>query len=339
MKLIVQIPCLNEEQTIGETIADIPREIAGVDEVQILIIDDGSTDDTVKAAREAGAHHIVSFAQNRGLAAAWSAGIEAALRLGADVIVNTDADNQYGGECIPDLVRPIVAREADMVVGARPIDEIEEFSWAKRRLQRLGSWVVRKVSATDISDATSGFRAYSRAAAMGLTVVSDFTYTHETLIQAGRSGLAVAEVPIRTNPTTRESRLFRSIPEYIRRSVGTILRIYALYQPGVFFNIVGAVFAGLGVLLGIRYLYFMAIGEGTGHVQSVIVGAMLVMVGALSVVVGVLADLIGANRKLVQDTLQRVKELQLMSENERRSREAVPPSRTSEAPERGEDAR
>ncbi len=311
MKLIVQIPCLNEEQTIGETIADIPRQIDGIDEVEVLVINDGSTDNTVEAAREAGADHVISFSQNRGLAAAWSAGINEALRLGADIIVNTDADNQYRGSCIPDLVRPIQRGDADMVVGARPIEQIEDFSWLKKRLQRLGSWLVRKVSATTISDATSGFRAYNRTAAMRLTVVSDFTYTHETLIQAGRSGLAVAEVPIQTNRRTRDSRLFRSVPEYIRRSISTIIRIYALYQPMAFFNIIGAIFCLGGVALGIRYLYFMAIGEGTGHVQSVIVGALLIIVGAQSFVVGLLADLIAANRKLVQETLTRVRDMQL----------------------------
>jgi glycosyltransferase involved in cell wall biosynthesis len=316
MKLIVQIPCLNEEETIPQTIADIPREIEGIDAVEVLVIDDGSSDATVEAARAAGADHVISFAQNRGLAAAWSAGIDAALRLGADVIVNTDADNQYAGSSIPDLVRPIVAGDADMVVGARPIDQIEEFSWMKKRLQRLGSWVVRKVSSTHISDATSGFRAYSRDAAIRLAVVSNFTYTHETLIQAGRTGLAVAEVPIGTNPKTRESRLFRSIPEYIRRSVGTILRIYALYEPLALFNLVAGILLAIGILLGIRYAYFMAIGEGTGHVQSVIVAALLLMLAAQAFALGLLADLIAANRKLIQDTRSRLREVQFRDGND-----------------------
>ncbi|NLO05777.1 MAG: glycosyltransferase family 2 protein [candidate division WS1 bacterium] len=316
MKLIVQIPCLNEEETIPQTIADIPREIEGIDAVEVLVIDDGSSDATVEAARAAGADHVISFAQNRGLAAAWSAGIDAALRLGADVIVNTDADNQYAGSSIPDLVRPIVAGDADMVVGARPIDQIEEFSWMKKRLQRLGSWVVRKVSSTHISDATSGFRAYSRDAAIRLAVVSNFTYTHETLIQAGRTGLAVAEVPIGTNPKTRESRLFRSIPEYIRRSVGTILRIYALYEPLALFNLVAGILLAIGILLGIRYAYFMAIGEGTGHVQSVIVAALLLMLAAQAFALGLLADLIAANRKLIQDARSRLREVQFRDGND-----------------------
>ncbi len=316
MKLIVQIPCLNEEQTLPQTIADIPREIEGIDTVEVLVIDDGSTDRTVEVARECGADHVISFAQNRGLAAAWSAGIDRALQLGADIIVNTDADNQYQGGSIPDLVRPIVEGRADMVVGARPIEDIEHFSWTKKRLQRLGSWLVRKVSATTISDATSGFRAYSRAAALRLSVVSAFTYTHETLIQAGRSGLAVTEVPIRTNPKTRESRLFKSIPEYIRRSVNTIVRIYALYEPMALFSTVGAVLGLAALALGVRYLYFVGIGEGKGHVQSVIVAAVLLMLAGQSYVLGMLADLIAANRKLIQDTRARVREMQLREDRQ-----------------------
>ncbi len=310
MKLIVQIPCLNEEGTIAETIADIPREIAGIDAVEVLIIDDGSNDATIEVALAAGADHYISFAHNRGLAAAFSAGLEESLRLGADVIVNTDADNQYAGSSIPDLVRPIVDREADLVLGARPIDEIQEFSWVKKRLQRLGSWLVRKVSATTISDATSGFRAYSRRAAMKLTVVSGFTYTHETLIQAGRSGLHVGEVPIRTNPKTRESRLFKSIPQYINKSVNTILRIYALYQPMALFNVVAGVLLIAGFALGVRYLAYWAMGEGKGHIQSVIIAALLIMLGGQALVVGILADLIAANRKLTQEMLSRVRDLQ-----------------------------
>ncbi len=332
MKLIVQIPCLNEEQTVTQTIEDIPREIEGVDEVEILIIDDGSTDRTVEVAREAGAEHVISFAQNRGLAAAWSAGIDEALRLGADIVVNTDADNQYQGGCIPDLIQPIVRSEADMVVGTRPIEEIEEFSWIKKRLQRLGSWVVRKVSDTDISDATSGFRAYSRDAAYELAVVSHFTYTHETLIQAGRTGLAVTEVPIQTNPKTRESRLFTSMSEYVSRSVNTILRIYSLYEPLAFFNVIAVILLALSAVLGVRYLYFVTIGEGAGHVQSVIAAAVLLMLAGQSFALGMLADLISANRKLIQDTRARVRAMQFDSGAE------TPRSRTEERAEEGDAA-
>ncbi len=310
MKLIVQIPCYNEEQTIATTIADIPREVAGVDSVEVLIIDDGSTDATVDQALEAGADHVIGFAQNRGLAAAFTAGLDEAVRLGADIVVNTDGDNQYCGHCIPDLVAPIVGGEADIVVGARPIEQIADFSWLKKRLQRLGSWVVRQVSATQVSDATSGFRAFSRSAATTLTVVSDFTYTHETLIQAGRSGMAVAEVSIETNRNTRKSRLFRSIPEYIARSLGTMGRIYALYRPLAFFSAIAMVLLALGLVLAVRYLYYVFAGEGTGHVQSVIAAGVLATLAMQSLVIGIVADLIAANRKLLQETLAKVRQLQ-----------------------------
>jgi len=326
MKLIVQIPCYNEEQTVAQTLRDIPRHIPGVDSVEVLIIDDGSEDATVDRALAAGADHVISFARNKGLAAAFNAGLDEALRLGADIIVNTDADNQYRGDCIPDLVRPVIAGEADVVVGARPINDIEDFSWLKKRLQRLGSWLVRKVSATQVSDATSGFRAYSRRAAMRLTVVSDFTYTHETLIQAGRSGMAVAEVPIQTNRNTRPSRLFKSIPGYIARSLGTIGRIYTLYRPLAFFTVIAVTLFALGLALGGRYLYFYFTGQGAGHVQSVIISGVLMMLGMQAFVVGIVADLIAANRKLMQDTLSRVRELQANGEPETDESEDEPES-------------
>ncbi len=324
MKLIVQIPCYNEEETIAQTIGDIPRFIQGVDSVEVLIIDDGSTDQTVERAFEAGADHVIGFAQNKGLAAAFNAGLDEAIRLGADIIVNTDGDNQYCGECIPDLVGPIARGEAELVVGARPIEEIQEFSWLKKRLQRLGSWLVRKVSATDVSDATSGFRAFSRRAAMRLTVVSGFTYTHETLIQAGRSGMAVAEVAVRTNGRTRPSRLFKSIPEYVGRSVGTIGRIYTLYQPFAFFLAIAAVFFGLSLFLGARYMYYYFVGQGVGHVQSVIAAGVLLTLSVQMLIVGIVADLIAANRKLLQDTLSRVRELQASREMAERDVEEAP---------------
>ena len=307
MKLIVQIPCLNEEQTIAQTLADIPRRVPGIGEVEVLIVDDGSTDNTVAVAREAGADHVLSFPRNRGLAAAFSAGLEECLRLGADVIVHTDADNQYRGECIPSLVQPILEGTADIVVGVRPIEDIRDFSWTKKRLQRLGSWVVRKVSNTDVADVTSGFRAYSREAALRLTVVSAFTYTLETLIQAGRSGLAVCQVPVKTNPQTRPSRLFNSIPGYLWRSVKTIFRIYAVYEPLRFFALVGALFFLPGLALAIRFLYYYITQGGQGHVQSLVLAAVLMMLGVQVAVLGVLADLIGANRKLIQDTMYRLR--------------------------------
>ena len=315
-KLIVQIPCLNEEETIAETIADIPREVPGIDCVEVLVIDDGSTDRTVEVAREAGADHVVSFTQNRGLAAAFMAGLEESVHRGADVIVHTDADNQYAGSSIPDLVRPIVENEADLVVGVRPIEEMEEFSWLKKRLQRLGSWVVQRLSNTTVADVTSGFRAYSREAALRLTVVSEFTYTHETLIQAGRSGIAVAQAPVKVNPKTRPSRLFKSIPQYVRRSLDTIFRIYAVYQPFRVFTGLGLAFFLAGILLGLRYLYFVHIGQGKGHVQSVMLAGVLLILGFQAAIVGLLADLIGANRKLLQEALYRVRRLELRTKDE-----------------------
>lgn len=316
LKLIVQIPCYNEEATVAQTIADIPREIPGIDEVEILIIDDGCTDETVSNALDAGADHVVSFSGNKGLALAFSAGLQRAVELGADIIVNTDADNQYRGSCIPDLVLPIIEGRADMVVGCRPIEDHPEFSWLKKKLQRLGSWVVRRVSQTEISDATSGFRAYSREAAQRLTVVSGFTYTHETLIQAGRSNMNVTEVPIQVNRQTRPSRLFKSIPQYIRKSVMTILRIYTVYQPLTFFFVIGAVLVLAALGIGGRFLYYYMIGAGAGKIQSLILGAVLGIVGVQIWVVGVLADLIAANRKISQQILYQVRRNGIPSENE-----------------------
>jgi len=311
MKLIVQIPCYNEAETLPATLADIPRHIEGIDEVKVLVVDDGSTDNSAEVAREHGADHIVRLKSNRGLAAAFSVGLNRSLELGADIIVNTDADNQYKGECIPDLVAPILHGEADLVVGTRPIEAIAEFSWLKKKLQRLGSWVVRKVSGTDIQDATSGFRAYSRTAAMRLNVVSDFTYTLETLIQAGRTNLAIAQVSIQTNPQTRQSRLFSSIPAYIWQSAKTILRIYALYRPLRFFATVGLLLFIPGFALGLRFVYYYITGNGVGHVQSLILAAVLMLLGFQIGIFGVLADLIGANRKLIQENLYATRQAQV----------------------------
>ena len=312
MKLIIQIPCLNEEATLPQTLADLPREVDGFDTVEWLVVDDGSTDGTADVARECGVDHLVRFAQNKGLAVAFQAGIDAALKLGADVIVNTDADNQYDARDIERLVAPIVAHEADMVVGDREVRRSEEFSRAKKLLQLWGSWVVRQASGTDIADTTSGFRAYNREAALRLNVVSRFSYTLETIIQAGKSDIAVAHVPIRTNAKTRESRLFRSIFQYVTRSVETILRVYAMYEPLRVFLWLAALVgvAGLALFGRFAWFYFTAPGP-TGHVQSLIVAAALLGFAAQLAVLGVLADLLRANRVLAERTLHRVRKLEL----------------------------
>lgn len=300
MKLIIQIPCLNEAETLAIALADLPREVEGFDEVEWLIIDDGSTDDTVEVARRNGVHHVVSHPVNRGLAVGFMTGLEAGLRLGADVIVNTDADNQYCGADIPKLTTPILAREADIVIGARPIDETEHFSWIKKKLQRLGSWAVRMASGTKVADAPSGFRAMSREAAMRLNVFSAYTYTLETIIQAGQSNLRIASVPIRTNADLRPSRLVSNIPNYVKRSLLTILRVFVIYRPMALFFWAGSIFFGVGLIVGIRFLYFYAHGAGDGHVQSVIFASLLVTLGVLLFMMGLIGDLIATNRKLLE---------------------------------------
>lgn len=311
MKLIVQIPCLNEEDTLPATVSDVPRHIEGIDRVELLVVDDGSSDRTAQVASELGIEHIVRFSQNRGLAAAFAAGMDAALRLGADVIVNTDGDNQYAGADIPKLIGPILAGEADVVIGDRQIDSIAHFSPTKKRLQKLGSWVVRQASETDIPDTTSGFRAYSREAALRLNVVSDYSYTLESIIQAGKQRLAVTHVPVRTNPALRQSRLISSVPAYLRRSAETIVRIYAMYEPLRIFVLAGILLLLGGLALSVRYLYFVMLGEGTGHVQSVIVAAVFVIAGFQVILIGLVADLIAINRRLSEEILLRVKRLEV----------------------------
>jgi len=316
MKLIIQIPCYNEEATLPATLADLPRTLDGIDCIEYLVIDDGSSDRTREVARQHGAHHVVRFTNNKGLAAAFKAGLDAALALGADIIVNTDADNQYQAACIADLVGPILRGEADMVIGVRPIEQIEEFSALKKKLQRLGSWVVRRVSRTDIPDVTSGFRAYSRQAALALNIVSEFTYTLETVIQAGQQNLAITHVPIRTNPKTRPSRLFKSIGSYVRRSLGTIFRIYTMYRPLRVFSLIGGVLLATGLILAARYLVYVALGEGKGHVQSVIISGVLLNLGFVVMMIGILADLASANRRLIEEVLLRVRRLELGARRE-----------------------
>jgi len=312
VKLIIQIPCLNEEATLPETIAALPRAIDGVDHVELLVIDDGSTDRTVKVAREQGVEHIVRLAGNRGLAAAFQAGLDACLKLGADVIVNTDADNQYSGADVPKLVAPILAGDADMVVGDRRVATIEHFSGAKKALQRAGSWVVRRLSGTPIADATSGFRAYNREAALGLLVTDNFTYTLESLIQAGKMLVAVGQVEVATNPQTRESRLFASTGAYVRRNALSILRIYARYEPL-------RVFAGASLLVGLLafcawlpfLLDWILNGDSSGHIQSLILGAVLFIAALQLLALGVIGDLLASQRVMTQRVFERVRRVEL----------------------------
>jgi len=301
MKLIIQIPCLNEADTLAIALAELPRDVPGIDAVEWLIIDDGSTDATVDVARAAGVDHVVSHKSNLGLASAFKTGLDACLRLGADVIVNTDADNQYCAQDIPALVSPVVAGNADMVIGERPISEIDHFSPTKKTLQHLGSWAVRVASKTDIPDAASGFRAISRDAAMRLNVFNTYTYTLETIIQAGHKGISITSVPIRVNDDLRPSRLVKSIPSYVRRSILTIIRIFMTYKPMEFFMVPGLTAIGLGLITGLRYLYFVAIGQGGGHVQSVILTAVLLLVGFQLALFGLMAELFSANRKVLED--------------------------------------
>jgi glycosyltransferase involved in cell wall biosynthesis len=311
MKLIIQIPCLNEEETLPVTVRDLPRRLDGFDAVEWLVIDDGSTDRTIEVARELGVDHIVRLTNNKGLANGFQAGLDACLKLGADVIVNTDADNQYDGRDIPKLVAPILAGQADMVVGDRQVQTIEHFSPAKKTLQRLGSWVVRQASATDIPDTTSGFRAYNREAALALQVVSKFTYTLETIIQAGKMTVAIDHVPIRTNPKTRESRLFPSMWTYIRRNGISIFRIYALYEPLKVFMTAAAIVGLAAVLVWARFLYFWIDGDGAGHVQSLILGAVLFNAATVLAALGVLGDLLAGQRITLQRIFERVRRVEL----------------------------
>ena len=312
-KLIIQMPCLNESGTLAIALNALPRQVDGFDTVEWLVIDDGSTDGTADLAASLGVDHVVRHPVNRGLAAAFMTGIEHALRMGADVVVNTDADNQYDARDIPALTEPILARQADIVIGARPIAATEHFSWVKKKLQHLGSWAVRMASGTDVADAPSGFRAISRDAATRLNVFNRYTYTLETIIQAGQSNLRIASVPVRTNEDLRPSRLVKSISSYVQRSLVTILRVFVTYRPLFTFLTLAAIVALPGLLLGLRFLYFFVNGQGEGHVQSLILASLLLMLAAMAGMCGLIADLIATNRKLLerigqrqlQDTLRR----------------------------------
>jgi glycosyltransferase involved in cell wall biosynthesis len=305
-KLIIQLPCLNEQETLPIALAALPRSVPGFDSVEWLIVDDGSTDNTVEVAKAHGVDHVVSLRHNQGLARAFMAGLEASLKRGADVIVNTDADNQYDATCIPTLVQPILRGEADIVVGARPIDEIAHFPWHKKLLQRLGSWAVRAASNTRVPDAPSGFRAIHRDAAMRLMVYNEYTYTLEMIIQAGRKGMRISSVPIRVNKDLRPSRLIRSVSAYVRRSIGTIFRIFLVYKPFRAFMIIGLALMIPAILIGIRYVWLVYSGAAGQHIQSLILSAILFTGGFVSLALAVIADLLAVNRTLMEEVRMRL---------------------------------
>jgi glycosyltransferase involved in cell wall biosynthesis len=310
-KLIIQIPCYNEEATLGVTLSELPRQIPGVDVVEWLIINDGSIDRTVEVAKACGIDHIVNFDRNQGLAKVFMAGIEASLKAGADIIVNTDADNQYCAEDIPKLIQPILDRQAEIVIGARPIKDIKHFSPIKKFLQKLGSWAVRVASKTDIPDAPSGFRAFSREAALRINVFNEYTYTLETIIQAGQRGMAIAHVPIRTNGYLRPSRLVKSISSYVQRSLITIVRIFVTYQPLQFFMALGSIPFGLGTLLCLRWLVLFFMGTSRAHVPSLVAAAVLILIGFQLWMFGLIADVMSVNRKMLEDIQLRLRRSEL----------------------------
>ncbi len=311
-KLIIQIPCLNEAATLPATLADLPRSLPGIDVIEVVVIDDGSTDTTSAVARAHGVQHVVRFRRQKGLAAAFTAGIDAALRQGADFIVNTDADNQYAGKDIVRLVEPLLKGEADIVIGDRNIRDLRHMSWQKKLLQRFGSWTVRQVSGTTVPDTTSGFRAYTREAALRMSLVSDFSYTLESIIQAGKKRMAIAHVEIGTNPRTRPSRLFDSLFSYVKRSAATIVRVYAMYEPLKVFTYIGSILFLAGFAISLRFLYYYFFTPyDQGKLQSLILSAVLMIVGFQVVLIGLLADVMSSTRKLLEDLLFRVRSMEL----------------------------
>ena len=320
--LIIQIPCLNEAETLPGTLADLPRSLPGIDRIEILVIDDGSRDGTADVARAHGVDHVVRLRRRKGLAAAFMAGIDAAVKLGADYIVNTDADNQYVGADISLLIEPLMKGEADIVIGDRNIKALSEMSAQKKLLQRLGSWVVRQVSGTEVPDTTSGFRAYTREAALRMSIVSEFSYTLESIIQAGKNRLAIAHVPVRTNSRVRPSRLFNSIFAYVKASGATIVRIYAMYEPLKVFSYIGGGVFTVGLAITARFIYYYLTGTGRGHVQSLIIAAVLMIVGFQVLLIGLVSDMISGNRKLLEDLLYRIRSLELDLGAGERAREA-----------------
>lgn len=323
MKLIIQIPCYNEAETLEIALNDLPKQITGIDEIEYLIINDGSKDKTVEVAQKWGVNYVVNFKQNKGLAKGFMAGLDASLRNGADIIVNTDADNQYAGEDIAKLIQPILDGEADIVIGERPIDQTEHFSPLKKKLQHFGSWVVRKASKTDIPDAPSGFRAYSREAAMRMNVVNEYTYTLETIVQAGRNKMAITSVPIRTNAELRPSRLFSSMFGYVKKSMLTIIRAFLMYRPLMFFSILGGVMSLFGVALGVRFMVYFFAGLGSGHIQSLILASMMIILGVMTIIVGLQGDIIAANRKLLEDIQYHVRRLDYEKQEKKDETEKV----------------
>ena len=322
MKLIIQIPCYNEAETLEIALNDLPKHIDGIDTIEYLIINDGSRDNTVEVARRWGVHYVVHFGKNRGLAKGFMAGLDACLRNGADIIVNTDADNQYCGADIETLVRPILEGKSDIVIGSRPIDQTEHFSPLKKKLQHLGSWVVRRASKSGIPDAPSGFRALSREAALRLNVTNEYTYTLETIVQAGRERIPMEAVDIRTNGELRPSRLFHSMFGYIKKSILTILRTYVLYKPLTFFTLIGSIPFIAGLILGIRFLVYLFQGQSAGHIQSLILASTLLMMGFMTWVVGVLSDTISAERKILEDVQYHARRADYQTDKAKESKEA-----------------